>query len=202
MANQLIDMTGERYGKLVVIARSPVNNKQNKPLWVCKCDCGKYTTTTRRRLINGQTKSCGCYRRELSKEQHTTHGMKRTRLYRIWTGIKDRCLNPNSKYWNKYGGRGITVCEDWSSDFVKFHDWSLANGYQDDLTIDRIDNDKGYSPDNCRWTSYLVQENNRGNNIRYEVDGEIITITDLCRREGLSRREVAKRYKGDLIYGK
>ena len=202
MANQLIDMTGERYGKLVVIGRNPINNKQNKPLWLCQCDCGSITTVTRRRLINGMTKSCGCYRKEQAKEQHTTHGMKHTRLYRIWAGMKDRCLNPNSKYWDKYGGRGISVCNDWSNDFVKFHDWALANGYQEDLTLDRVDNDKGYSPGNCRWTTYLVQENNRGNNIRYIVNGESVTITDLCRREGLTRWEIAKRYKGDLANGK
>ena len=206
MAQPLIDMTGERYGRLTVIGRKPNNNKQNKPLWICQCDCGNVTFTTRRRLKDGITKSCGCYRRDKAREQHTTHGLSKTsgkhkRLYRIWAGIKDRCCNPNSKYWDRYGGKGIEICDEWLNDYESFHTWSMANGYMNGLTIDRIDNSKGYTPDNCRWTTYLVQENNRTNNIKYLVDGEVVTITELCRREGLSRYMIAKKYKENMING-
>lgn len=191
MPQPLIDMSGERYGRLTVIKRDG-NTKQGKPLWLCQCDCGNLTHVPRKRLLEGSTSSCGCYRREFSSQQHKTHGMSKSgnthnRLYRIWGGIKDRCHNPKSKYWDKYGGRGITVCDEWHYDYMKFHDWSMANGYTDELTLDRIDNDKGYCPENCRWATYLVQENNRTNNVLYEIDGEVLTLAQLARRDNLTR---------------
>ncbi|MBP5422145.1 MAG: hypothetical protein J6Y78_06880 [Paludibacteraceae bacterium] len=207
MPQQLIDMTGERYGRLVVIRRADHNTENNKPKWLCRCDCGNEIETTRRRLINGMTKSCGCYRREFAREQHSTHGLSKTnhkpyRLYGIWAGIKDRCCNPNSKYWRRYGERGITVCPEWINDYVAFHEWSLANGYSDNLTLDRRDNDKGYSPDNCRWVSYSVQENNRGNNILFDIDGQIKTLAQIAKAEGIPRSQAEKKYKENRIYGK
>lgn len=207
MAQKLIDMKGERYGRLVVVCRADFNSPQNKPLWTCKCDCGNYTSVTRRNLIKGYTISCGCYRRELSKVSHTTHGLSKTnsvhnRLYRIWSGIKDRCGNPKSKYWSKYGERGILVCDEWINDYQVFHDWSMANGYNDSLTLDRIDNNKGYEPLNCRWVDYAVQENNRTNNICFLIDNKKYTLSQLARKDGITRKQAERKYKENRIYGK
>ena len=207
MANLLIDMRGERYGRLTVVSLSSQKTNQGKPLWICKCDCGNLTTVPRKRLIDGSTKSCGCLRRELSTTSHTTHGMSRSgtnhqRLYRIWSGIKDRCTNPKSKYWKRYGGNGIGICESWKDDFTVFNEWAVNNGYSEKLTIDRIDNSKGYSPENCRWVDYKIQENNRTNNILYQIGGQIYTLAELSRIEGLSRHLTAKKHKEDLLNGK
>jgi len=207
MANKLIDMTGQRYGRLVVLRRAAYNTNNNKPLWVCRCDCGNETVVKRRNLVNGTTKSCGCLRRELSRKMHTTHGLskssnKHNRLYRIWSGMKDRCLNSNSKYWGKYGSRGITVYPEWVKDYMAFHSWALSNGYNDNLTLDRINNDGNYEPENCRWVSYAVQENNRGNNVLFKVDGKTYTLAQLARKDNLSRHMAEKKYKENRIYGK
>lgn len=134
------DLTGQRFGLLIVIKRTMSLN--DKVAWLCRCDCGQYTTSTTSNLLRGASASCGCVR--------TKHHGKGTRLYRIWTGIKDRCLNPASKYRSRYGGRGISVCEEWR-DFKNFQEWAMANGYASDLEVDRINNDGDYCPDNCRW---------------------------------------------------
>ena len=206
MPQPLIDMTGERYGRLTVVRLSERKTNQGKPLWVCRCDCGNEVEVPRKRLIEGSTKSCGCYRREFSREQHTTHGQSRdgnahTRLFRIWTGMKDRCNNPKSKYYDKYGGRGITICREWEL-YSAFHRWASEHGYTDQLTIDRIDNDKGYSPDNCRWATYSEQENNRRNNVKYEVNGTVYTLAQLARKENTTRAKAHKKHKEELINGK
>jgi hypothetical protein len=114
--------------------------------------------------------------------------------------MKDRCLNPNSKYWGRYGGVGKSVCDEWANDFVAFYEWSVRNGYDETLTLDRIDNSKGYSPENCRWVTYSVQENNRTNNVLYEVDGIKYTLAQLCRKDGLSRKLAEKKYKENKIW--
>lgn len=141
------DLTGKRFGMLTVIEAA--HNIGEKRAWKCKCDCGNFTTSTTSNLLRGGSTSCGCVR--------TKHMGKGTRLFRIWTGMKDRCLNPKSKYWKRYGGRGIKVCDEWRADFAAFRLWALSHGYASDLTIDRIDNDKSYSPDNCQW---LTREEN------------------------------------------
>lgn len=207
MAQKLIDMTNERYGRLVVLKRADHNTNSNKPLWVCKCDCGNIIETTRRRLVNGMTKSCGCYRIEFSRKQHTTHGLSKTsnknnRLYGIWSGVKDRCCNPNSKYWKRYGNRGITICDEWLSDFVTFYEWAISNGYSESLTLDRIDNDKGYSPDNCRWATYSTQENNRSNNVLFNIDDHIYTLAQLAKMENATRWQIENKYKEYRYHGK
>ena len=116
---------------------------------------------------------------------HTlTHGQRNTRLYHIWTSMKQRCCNPNHKYYNLYGGRGISVCEEWLN-FEPFYEWAKASGYNDKLTIDRKDNDKGYSPDNCRWTTQKVQCNNRRNNVLLTCNGKTQTLTQWSEELGI-----------------
>lgn len=141
------DLTDRRFRMLKVLERAP--NKGKKVAWKCRCDCGKTAECTTSNLLRGASQSCGCVR--------TKHMGKGTRLYRIWTWMKDRALNPKSKYWDRYGGRGIQINQEWATDFSAFRDWAMANGYRNPLTIDRIENDGNYEPSNCQW---LTREEN------------------------------------------
>lgn len=199
-------MSGMRFGRLTVMKVDGKNNR-GRPLWLCKCDCGNETHVERQHLIRGQTKSCGCFRKEFAKRQHTTHGLSKSinrqnRLYRIWSGIKDRCCNTNSKYWNRYGGRGIKICEEWKNNYLSFHAWALSNGYLDELTLDRINNDGNYEPSNCRWATWETQENNRSDNIIFNIEGEKISLAQLARKENTTRFIAEKKHKGDIVNGK
>lgn len=171
---RLIDLSGQKFHRLTVISRHPENNAQNKPLWVCICDCGTQTIVSGSDLKQGNTKSCGCLDRESAKERFTTHGKSKTRLYRIWLGMRERCYNPNNKRFKDYGGRGIFVCDEWRNDFMSFHDWAYQNGYDDtapfgQCTIDRANNDDGYTPYNCVWSTLRQQAHNKRNTCHSQI---------------------------------
>lgn len=119
------------------------------------------------------------------------------RLRKIYTSMKQRCYDKNCTSYSRYGARGITVCEEWLNDRTIFYDWCILSGYDIDLTIDRIDNDKGYSPDNCRWVDYVVQSNNRRNINRYEVNGEMLTLTEICKKYNIKESTMWNRFYRD-----
>ena len=135
------DLTGQRFGMLLVIKR--VENNGPRATWLCQCDCGNQSRSWTQNLLNGLSTSCGCVR--------TKHSGRKMLLYKTWTSMKTRCRNPKSPSWERYGGRGIRVCEEWLNDFGSFKDWALSHKYEEGLSIDRIENDGNYCPKNCQW---------------------------------------------------
>ena len=159
--SHLIDLTGSRFGRLTVIGRGEPKAGCTNAVWRCKCDCGNEVDVRSTVLRKGESKSCGCLKSDYWREQKTTHGKCTTRLANIWYGMRERCCCETDPRYADYGGRGITICDEWLSDFQAFYDWAMANGYRDDLSIDRINNDGGYEPSNCRWATKKEQNNNR-----------------------------------------
>lgn len=167
----MIDLSGRTFGRLLVLERS--GSIKTNVAWMCRCECGTETRVSGNRLRSGHTRSCGCLAIEAASERRTTHGMSTTRLFKIWSGMKTRCNNPKSSSWAHYGGRGIRICSVWES-FAQFCAWALANGYADNLSIDRVDVDGSYSPDNCRWATTAEQKlNTRKNKL---PDGRRVSV--------------------------
>jgi len=190
---KFIDLTGKKFTKLTVIEYKGCNN--GRSIWLCKCDCGKEIIITSKVLLNGNTNSCGCYAIERAKEANTKHGLYKHKLYDVWSGIKSRCYEKKHKYFNYYGGRGISVCEEWRNDFKVFYDWAVNNGYKDGLTIDRIDSNGNYEPSNCRWTTWKIQGNNTRKNVFIEYRGEIKTLSEWCEKLDLAYYTIQSRIK-------
>ena len=162
MGRRSLDLSGQKFKNLTAL-KIIGSSKHHEKIWLCICDCGKETVVRASKLRSGRTGSCGCKSKDFFNPTHFGTG---TRLYNIWRGMKTRCTNPHATQYARYGGRGITICPEWLHDFASFRDWALSNGYRDDLTIDRIDNDMGYFPDNCRWATIREQSLNRSTSIK------------------------------------
>lgn len=171
------DLTNQRFGRLIAI--EPIGSNHSRTMmWNCRCDCGREVTKSAKGLISGDTKSCGCLWKESMSNSHTTHNKTNTRLYRIYTGMRQRCLNSKSDNYYLYGGRGITICHEWLSDFDSFYNWSISHGYDGKLSIDRINVNGNYEPGNCRWVTSRTQINNRRNTILIEYGGKTLPLSE------------------------
>ena len=157
------DLIGKKFGKLTVIKNVGIDKKYNT-LWLCKCDCGNEKIVARYKLTIGNTKSCGCLKKQHCSNLHKIHGLSNTKIGYTWRGMKSRCYNPKNENYKNYGGRGIKVCDEWLNDFMNFYNWSINNGYKEDLSIDRINSDGNYEPNNCRWIPWKEQTRNTRRN--------------------------------------
>ena len=182
--SRIIDLSGKTFGRLTVIGKIGLNNHR-EVVWKCVCTCGQITEVPGYQLRSGTTKSCGCYKTDWSIDKFTTHGLCRHPLYAIWSGMKTRCYNDCRPQFKRYGGRGIRVCDEWLSDFESFYKWSIQNGWEPGLSIDRIDNDGNYCPENCRWADGFTQANNSSHNHVIEYCGEKMTCTQWAHRIGI-----------------
>lgn len=167
------NLVGKKFNRLTVIAFSH-KGKNSHRYWKCLCDCGNETVVNTNSLKAGSVKSCGCLRDELIIK----HNKSYSKLYKIWSSMKDRCLNKNHHAYASYGGRGISICDEWLNDFNCFYEWAISSSYKEGLSLDRIDNDGNYEPSNCRWATRVEQQNNRRTNKRIEYNGEIHTIPE------------------------
>lgn len=194
------DLTGMRFGRLEVISLEDVPKEKRLKMrgtyWRCKCDCGTTKVIQGSRLRSGAIKSCGCYHRELIKSGFSkTHGLSNTRIYKIHKDINRRCFDKKNKSYSDYGGRGISVCKEWKgvSNVVNFYQWAITHGYSDDLTIDRIDLNGDYSPDNCRWVNGFQQANNKRNNVNITINGVTKTKAEWSRIYGINYHTICSR---------
>ncbi len=201
------DLTGQRFGRWAVIERAE-NGKARQTRWLCKCDCGTEKIVQAGHLRNGKTKSCGCYNSDVTAERNHTikkkHGgaihTRRERLYKIFISMHHRCEKEYHPQYERYGGRGISVCDEWSGEhgYENFRNWAFQNGFdptakRKDMSIDRIDNDGNYEPSNCRWTSYKQQSNNRRSNHLITIDGITHTISEWADIVEIDQRTISSR---------
>lgn len=199
-----IDLTGKKFGKLTVVEY--LGRKGHGSYWRCKCDCGNEVNCLYGNLVRGSSTSCGCLRAYYFHKRPYYHGESTTRLYKEWVAIKVRCKNENSQQYKNYGGRGIKICDDWES-YIPFRDWALSNGYADNLSIDRIDVNGDYCPENCRWVDISVQSNNTRCNVYIEYDGKKQTAAQWGRKLGIKSDTIRWRVEQgwtpeQCLYGK
>lgn len=199
-----IDLKGTRYGRLKVIDFSHFSKDKKRTFWKCRCDCGSEVIVRADQLKNGHTKSCGCYNKDVVRNGRfaVTHDKSKTRIYHIYTGMKTRCYNPNCSNYKDYGGRGIGICKEWLDDFQKFYDWAVANGYEDDLSIDRINPNGDYSPSNCRWATDIEQMNNTRRNHYISHNGERKSLKQWSEDIGFSYEKVKARMARGIPFEK
>lgn len=190
------NLIGERFGHWVVIARSE-NSAYGSARWKCSCDCGTTRVIGAQPLKSGKSKSCGCHKNDYNRK----HGGKGTKLYEVWRSMRYRCENPNNQAYPMYGARGIRVCAEWK-DFASFREWALSNGYENGLSIDRIDVNGNYEPSNCRWTDCKTQMNNRRNTPHFEYGGKSMTISEWSQALGIPRSTILNRLKRGWSFDK
>lgn len=198
---KFVDLTGNRYGKLVVLERGKDINK--RVYWKCECDCGNITSV-RGDTLGRNANSCGCLKKEQDKKNlgRYIHGKSHDRLASIWYHIKTRCYDKNSDSYQHYGGRGISMHETWKKDYLMFEKWALLNGYTATMTIDRIDVNGDYHPDNCRWIPFSQQSNNKRGTLWVEYNGQMTSLKDAynSNKPSITYNTARKRYhKGERL---
>ena len=200
------DISGQKINGWYIICEYG-RNKSGGAMFLCKCDCGNIRVVDGRSIRSGSSKNCGCKRNAETARRikviSTKHGGKKERLYGIWRGMLDRCNNPKSPFYYRYGGRGIFVCNEWQESYASFRGWAVSSGYNKDAsrgecTIDRINNDDGYTPNNCRWITLKQQCNNRSTNHLIEHNGVIHTLTEWSEITGIRKDTLRRRI---FIYG-
>lgn len=180
-------LEGQQFGRLTALYR--LHNTKGRTKWLCVCECGNLVEVKENNLLQGGSKSCGCSRKHINIK----HGKTNTRLFTTWQNIKNRCYNNCNNEYKNYGGRGIAVCDEWLHDFMSFYNWSMVNGYNDNLTIDRIDNNGNYEPNNCRWVTMKQQQQNKRSNRNYTINGETHCLSEWCEILGLKYSTVQSR---------
>ena len=195
------DLTNQKFGKLIVIKYFG-KAKDGHSIWQCKCECGNIVNVSSNSLKNNNTKSCGCLSLKIKKSRNKEkcnfykHGKTKTRLFNIWHSMKQRCLINTNRNYKLYGGRGIKICNEWlnkENGFINFYNWAINNGYKDNLTIDRINNNGDYKPNNCRWVSQKQQSNNRRTNHYITYNGETHTIAEWSDITKIKSSTISKR---------
>lgn len=186
------NLVGMKFGRLYVIEREGTDYPVK---FRCKCDCGNEKIILSASLIGGNTTSCGCFRKEQALKATKKHGMWRSRMYNCWLNMKQRCYYEKSKFYKDYGGRGITVCDEWKNSFEAFYEWSMENGYNDKLTIDRIDVNGNYEPSNCRWATRKEQQLNRRTNVLHTLNGVTMAESQWCEKLGGEETLIISRLK-------
>ena len=176
--SKIVDITNQKFGKLTAIKQVKQKDTDHA-YWLCICECGNYHITNSYSLRKGRVTSCGCKKKE--KHSRNLSTPKNKRLYNIWLLMRHRCYKSYIKCYKSYGAKGITVCDAWRDNFWNFQEWALSNGYRDDLSIDRIDNNKGYCPENCKWSTMHDQQQNKSNCIFFTHNGETHNITEWCK---------------------
>lgn len=194
------DLTGEKFGRLTVIgvSRKVESGNRKRYYWHCKCDCGNDKEVRTDCLTNGLVKSCGCLKKEqdrINLTKYHKHKLSHTKLWDTYYGMKSRCYDKEDKRYDDYGGRGIKICDEWLGNFENFVSWSLENGFSESLQIDRINNNLGYSPENCRWISQKENCRNRRSNVMLEYDGKMITLVELSEILNIPYKTAYSKYR-------
>jgi len=192
-------LVGQKFGRWTIIEKPPKEKYQH---YICKCSCGTIRKVLVYSLKNGTSLSCGCLEKENNTKKFKTHGESKTKLYDVWAAMKERCLNKNYFNYKNYGGRGIDVCEEWK-DYINFRNWATKNGYENNLTIDRTNNNLGYSPINCKWVTRKEQMYNTRYNRRIYLNGENLTIAEIAKKANKNHNVIAQRinkgYRNDEL---
>ena len=196
------DYSGIKKNRLTFISFDHIHytpKGKKVPYWLCKCDCGNEIVVSSKDAFGGHTKSCGCFQKEQASKAQKKHGESDTRLHLIWQNMRRRCYSQNNEKYNTYGQRGIEVCAEWKDNYIKFADWARSNGYKEDLTLERIDIDKGYEPSNCKWIGMSEQSRNKTVTHYHTIDGKTYqTMNDLADAFNLPVKTLyARYYRGD-----
>lgn len=189
------DLTNQVFDRLTVVGRAQKRGRQSR--WLCRCQCGTEKVIQSNHLKSKEVRSCGCLLKDFLKENppHMKHGETNTRLFNIYHQMKRRCYDTTHINYKNYGGRGILICDEWINDYTVFAEWARSNGYSDDLTLDRRDNSRGYSPDNCRFATITQQNRNKRTNVTITINGITHCISEWAEITGLHPHTIGCRYR-------